>query len=66
MNMIGNSINREKLMLLIINDAGDVFIQFRTMVFFYDTLPVFNSENHLNGYLGIGICHDFKYLARQL
>jgi len=51
-------------MIVGLNNASDVFIQFLLPFVFNKTLPVLNSKNCLNMDLYIGVCHINIFICR--
>jgi len=55
--MVGHIIDGNQLLILMSNDAGDVFLKLFVMFGFDQTLPSLYSENNVKIDLGVGIRH---------
>lgn len=48
-------------MVVILNNACNIFVQFILPLFTNNTITVLHRENRLNMNLGVGICHGYLY-----
>jgi len=59
MYMIGHSVYSQHLVLIFLNDAGNVFIQFVLPPMLNNALPVLNGKNYLDVNLCVGVRHGY-------
>ena len=61
--MIGHAIDRDKLLFMVANDSGDVFVEFFFIFLLDQILPSLHREDNLDVDLCVGVCHDFPRIA---
>lgn len=57
MHMIGHSIDLQNLVIMFLDDSGDVFIKFVFPVSLNKRNSILDRKNSLNMNLGVGVCH---------